>query len=50
MVIDIMDTDLHAANQLGNLEDTHKQNIIYQVFIKKYFTIFNNYESVEVYS
>lgn len=31
MVFDYMETDLHAVNRAGILEDVHKQYIIYQV-------------------
>ena len=36
MVFDYMETDLHAVNKAGILEDVHKQYITYQVQIKKF--------------
>jgi hypothetical protein len=49
MVFDFMDTDLHVVNQLGILEDTHKQYIIYQVSLQLYL-LFIDFESVEVHA
>jgi mitogen-activated protein kinase 15 len=31
MVFDYMETDLHAVNRAGILEDAHRQYVIYQV-------------------